>query len=457
MKDDLEVVEASHGSRSLGGGGSARALVLMATGFILVGVYKTAIVPLFAYSGLVWEDWHLGRLLLATTAMGLASLVLPHQIAKPAQFIVGALFILVLVPVSTIPLVSGILEPNHATALSLAASLCFAVLSFAARKNVDALAPKSVLSEGFFISVSVIVSVCVLLVIYVMAGFSIERPDFSEANDVRLEFRDTLASSSPILAYAVPLSVKVLNPLLLIVGLQWKKWWVVGLSLVGQLSIFTLNGQRSILIGTIGALFVYFAVSRWRRIRTSRFFLGAALFIVISWVIFAVLGSATLMSLFVRRLIVVPGMLTGVYHSYYDESNFAQFRHSRIFSFGDPEPAPPRVVGEYFTGNPDIAANANFLADGYANFGWVGVVVFGLVLALILAFLNRVAAGVPNQVVFALLVGPTFALSDTALFTTLLTHGLIALMVILAIYPRPRGASASQGGIEVTPRDNSGP
>ena len=103
-------------------------------------------------------------------------------------------------------------------------------------------------------------------------------------------------------------------------------------------------------------------------------------------------------------------------------------------------------MGDQLLPGSGLAANANLVADGFSNFGWAGVAGAVAVLAVYLRFLDRCSAGLPVPVTAVLVVMPSIVLSQTALLTSMLTHGVFAAAVLLAVAPRtgwsPRRAGA---------------
>lgn len=103
---------------------------------------------------------------------------------------------------------------------------------------------------------------------------------------------------------------------------------------------------------------------------------------------------------------------------------------------------PPFLIGQVYYGNPEMSANANLWADAYANFGLVGVFVFTGILAAVLHFADSAARGLPAGLALAALAQSAFSVSNTAMLTVLLTHGM--LLAVAVVYLMPAGDDATR-------------
>jgi hypothetical protein len=82
-----------------------------------------------------------------------------------------------------------------------------------------------------------------------------------------------------------------------------------------------------------------------------------------------------------------------------------------------------------------MSANANFWADAYANFGYAGIVCFTLLLALVLWLYDSGSAGRDRYVTALVIALPAFAVANSGLLTSLLTHGIGLAMLLMYLMP----------------------
>src|SRR5699024_8716627 len=93
-----------------------------------------------------------------------------------------------------------------------------------------------------------------------------------------------------------------------------------------------------------------------------------------------------------------------------------------------------RIISwEYW--NKDFGPNTGYLADAFANFGYFGMFLFSIMLSMLLKVLDSISVNLPTNFAPTLIIMPAIALTNSALFTTLLTHGfLVVLFALWVLY-----------------------
>ena len=163
---------------------------------------------------------------------------------------------------------------------------------------------------------------------------------------------------------------------------------------------------------------------------------GGVIVVLLSILVDHFSDSNWMSSLLIRRAIATPGLLTGFYFDFFSKNEFFLYTHSFFRYFIDcPYPyAPPFLIGLHYFGNPQVSANANLWADGFANLGYLGIFLHSLILGGVLWFMDCLARPFDRRMALLLIFPPAYATVDSALFTSLLTHGiaLLALMMWMA-------------------------
>jgi hypothetical protein len=140
----------------------------------------------------------------------------------------------------------------------------------------------------------------------------------------------------------------------------------------------------------------------------------------------------------------VPGQLTSYYFDYFSSHPWAMLGDGTLkglVPYPYDLPVPNLIAREYF-GDPNIVANANIWADGYANFGYLGMLIATLILALTMMLLDAASKGLSLRLVALILVMPAVSLANSAMLTSILTQGLGLTLLLLYLHPRdaPRPA-----------------
>ena len=143
-------------------------------------------------------------------------------------------------------------------------------------------------------------------------------------------------------------------------------------------------------------------------------------------------------SLIVRRFLITPGLLTAGYVAVFSDMEKAKFGYSFLSPFfGYPYAAEPAdIVGAEFFGQPTTHANANMLADGFANLGHPGMLLECLVLVGLLWLIDDATRGLPVGVAAMVFFVLTLSLADSGIFTSILTDGFLLAILICACMPR---------------------
>jgi hypothetical protein len=270
------------------------------------------------------------------------------------------------------------------------------------------------------------------------AGLNLELPSLTDVYDVRAELA-ALENAVALLAYVVPLVANVLNPIVLARGLWARKWaWALA-GVLGQVYIYSISSNKAALLSPI-AVAAAFLLLRFRRPPAAACLVAASAVSIAAVLVDRLIGwvPGELTSLIVRRIFVTPGLLTAGYVRVFDDIDKARLAHSIFSRFLDYPylVEPPRLVGRAFFGNPDTNANANLLADGFANFGHPEMLAACLVFVLLLWAVDDAAEGLPLGFACPAVMMPALALADSGILTTMLTHGFLATVVLLALAPR---------------------
>jgi hypothetical protein len=144
--------------------------------------------------------------------------------------------------------------------------------------------------------------------------------------------------------------------------------------------------------------------------------------------------------LFIRRVLLVPAQLNGFYFEFFEENLKYYWSHSKI-TFGllsmPYENSAPKTIGAFYFTGKDTSSNASFLGQGFANAGYIGVVIYLAIFGLALAFLEAHARkiGTP-MVIMASLIVVHNAITASDMITLMLTGGFLALMIAFGCIKR---------------------
>jgi hypothetical protein len=398
--------------------------------------YKLKIAPLYGYAGLTYREPELGHYAIAIALTIVVGIALPRRISRVSDFILWVLFTLAVAPSILLAQYSKTLPVNDATIMGVAvAAATIMVILLTAAMPSGGLPIRRLNSGADFWVLITIFSVSLYTYLVATTGLQLRTLSFSDVYDVRGDFA-TASTGDAIIGYLLPIQANVVNPLLMARGVYSGRVAPFAIGFMGQLVIYSSTGHKSVLFAAV-ALVGIAGLFRFSPRPRGLVIMGAvAAASTTALLVDRLLDTTLWTSLISRRLMVVPGALTAAY--------VLVFQHRPRQNFADVIPGiknpydainPTHIVGAEFIGNSHTAANVNLFGHGYLNFGYLGMFIEAGVLVLLLALANAATRGMPTAVAALVFFSPALALVSGSVFTTTLTHGFFAAIVICAIAP----------------------
>jgi hypothetical protein len=141
----------------------------------------------------------------------------------------------------------------------------------------------------------------------------------------------------------------------------------------------------------------------------------------------------TIAAILILRTICVTGWLTQIYFIFFNNGNpFTHYSHINIVNLltnSYPYDVPLGIAVSYHTQN----ANATFLlTDGYAAWGIAGIVIIGFIFYFFLELSNSISYNYQLEDLLVLFLPTVSYLLNVSFFTTLLSNGLLFLIILIA-------------------------
>lgn len=303
------------------------------------------------------------------------------------------------------------------------------------------LPPPGAISRAIAVSLLVAVAAYVYGALLVTGGLS--RLNFDLA--LVYEYRDELEYTGfPFASYLIPWQAYVVNMTLLAYSVH-RGWKGAALfMLAAQLLLFGMTNYKSFLFAPALVVGVMWMARSSLRLGWA-ILLGGAVVVLTAWALYLFSGQVLIPSIFVRRLFFVPAELHLWYYDFFSSPGnpFVTLSNSVLASVSryPYDQSVPPLIGWTYTGT-EVGANAGWMADAYSQFGFAGMGVFAVLLALVLRLLDGVSAGTSRQLATAVVAVPAMALVNSGLLTVLLTHGFGLAMLLLWLLGDTREARA---------------
>ena len=230
--------------------------------------------------------------------------------------------------------------------------------------------------------------------------------------------------SNPYFGYTYSIYTKIIIPLIIVFSLELKKkvWVLVG---VLYLILFYLFGaHKTVYVGLLVVLVFY----RFSYAQSVKYIVKYSSVFIILFMLLALVGYDYPWILSFRRVHFIPTLLDICYFDFFHD-NHLYWSDSILKSFVDYpyDVRATNLVGEVYFNRPDMSANNGLISEGYMNFGGWGVLINIVIVSSYFAFLNSLR--IPAKY-FGLFVLTMFSFLSSSVFTVLLTHGALALLLV---------------------------
>ncbi len=403
--------------------------------------YVKLISPIWGYMGFIYNNPSFFTIFLTWVIATIPALWMPIDIKRPSQIIYWVFYTLIIIPIVIVPVyISGTLFDSFIK-ISLPILISFAIISLIYK--IPLLKARR-LHIPYHNHIFWLVLLTILLIncIYIIAFFGsglklVNLFSSEEVYSLRLSAREVIQGG--IIGYIILWCFRLINPFLIAFGLNSKKYIFVIAGILAQVLIYSIDASKGVLLLIFILLGLYFILRKGGRKAGMEILMIVICLIVISYVSDYISNTNIFISLGVRREILIHGLLTDYYFDFFSKNPKAYLGYNRILQDFVDYPysyEPPFVIGEYYFNNPATNANENFWAYGFADFGYPGVFILGFIVAGIFWLCDSLSVVFPIKFSALLLFSPLFSLGSTSLFTSLLSHGIIFLLIFLWIIPK---------------------
>jgi hypothetical protein len=408
-------------------------LISLAYCVLLSWVYLQEIVPNWAYMGF-YGKYSLSAACISLIITIVLSLLAPMRM-DARSIILNVLQFLFFIPYSIY--LSYSMQPADHYAAFLIVAFCLYISS-----GIRIKSPRlPSLSEAHILYLSLF-AICAALA---MQAFFGGMSYFNLSIDRVYEFRREAAAQLPAgFGYIYSNLSSALIPLALVLSFRTKKGVLFCVALCASVILFGMSHQKSVLFGPIVVAMLYIFFGKVKSVSTiGLIFLALPVIFILEIFQLRILShshdAAYLTSLIGRRVLFVPPMLDGFYLQYFHNHPLYYWSNSLAGSWagkGAYDVTAPFVIGFEYFNNLDTSANTGIIGSGFANAGLLGVALYAMFAGCLLSLLNSYGKKIGHPFVAAAgLTTIVNILMSTDILTAILTHGMLLLIMLLAVFP----------------------
>jgi hypothetical protein len=229
----------------------------------------------------------------------------------------------------------------------------------------------------------------------------------------------------------------VFLPLLMLYYLNRKDYIKYALSFVGFVLLFMLDQQKMTIIFPFAITGIFFAINYYHNKFYSMFhFFVIGIFILIPLLLVKYQDnpiSSVFALIFIVRIQCIAGKQMEKYLDFFDiqDHPLTYYTHINIINQITGLYPYDMSIGEVINDGESNSNATFFLMDGVAAAGLAGCLLIGIVFWIVKSLLNSLSYIYSVPLLTALFLFPLQSLMNVSLFTSLLSHGVILLFLIL--------------------------
>ncbi len=284
--------------------------------------------------------------------------------------------------------------------------------------------------------VSIFFTLLSLIFLMGTIGFSRLNFDLLKIYEFRKENSQEIAVG--FMPYIISWATKVFNLFLIVYSVINRKKVQTIIFIGVQLLFFGFLAHKTVLFYPLIILFVYLFM-KWKH-RYIAYLLGLILCSGIPLLVSLVADDIILVNIITRRVFFVPAFLNFNYFEFFSNNEYIYLSNSLLSPIVDYPyeiTNTAHLIGNYL-GRPDLGANTGFLGTSFMHFGYLGVIIFPLVIGTLIRLADTFSRFTPVWFTSGLILLPFINLFMSAdLPVTLLTHGLLIGFILLKLIDNP--------------------
>lgn len=381
------------------------------------------------------------KVMISYISLIIIGLVFTTQIKKstPSATILLILFLLAFVPNTSL---YSMMNLDH---IFMVISICywgFIVIAYRIIKKLkfDKLKNNIHISNNMYMNIANVLLITILLFSYSYNGMRINI-SLADVYDMRMESRRL--GIPGIMNYLLPWAGNVVFPLVIVDSLRKKKFATAIIFLFAELILFSISGMKTwLFVLILSVAWILFIKKDNFIFKLPLFF---SIFNVIAYIEILLFKSSFLVNYIIRRVFYSTSLSNWYYIDFFKNNEKLYLIDSALgwtkrFGFSSPHgnESISRIIGRVYYNNLEMNASSGTIADAFSNFGWMGVILYPLLLVFVLKLLDYCSSGVNSSVLIPIYFSMSIYLLNGNIFSVLTTYGFIFALIYVFIMAHSR-------------------
>lgn len=268
-----------------------------------------------------------------------------------------------------------------------------------------------------------IISIISVLFVFFNYDFSLFTKSLSDVYDQRALFKNI--EMPKILSYILA-NACIINLIFIIYLIRRKRYIISLLILLIQYLLFSLDASKTVLFANfITLIFIVFN----DKIKFKYlFYISFSLFIFT--IIYSCFFPMTIPSGYIRRIMFIPNLLSYNYYDFF-------INHEPIYYIlnRDAYPNLSYLIAGLYHNKPLMSANNGLVGDAFANLGYIGVIIYPLILSVYIKILDITCKNIESRYIAGLVLLVFITLQNSFFSTSMFSHGLFILLIMFRCFP----------------------
>ena len=394
-------------------------------------LFTKFIVIIYAYQGLLVDSLNIIKVMFSIFFI-VTAFALLRKNELPSFFYLNLIIALIVTP--SLVLFSGCDLPFS---FALTTWFAFAIVAFVAQiSKLHTFRTKHIKSKTL-LHCFVVLSGLFILSIFALGGGKYINFDFSLVYDLRQEVADNLPH---IYSYLMPSFSKVIIPLGIILSLIYKQRVMLLMLILCDIMIFALSTHKTPLFIPFAVIGAYWLSKYPKGVNVTIMFLIFG--VIVSGFVYYLLPLGLnetwiwIGAIFTYRILLLPSLLNWQHLEFFSTNPYYYWADSK-FTLGAVTspydfPMPFQVSLAYVGIERMGSANVGWIGSGVGNAGYLGIVLYSVLLGLFLSLIDAYGKKIDKSVMFAIFLIPVLtAVQSVDLTGMLLTQGLLVLFLIV--------------------------